>query len=417
MDQPLAADHAATTFARHDPSRLRALADEMLVFERWPRSRMLEYQQQRLNAIVRHAAANSPYYREVIGEVSRGDIALEKLPTLTKQTLMQQWDRIVTDPRLRLADAERHMASQQAAQPLFGRYQVVASGGTTGAQGVGLYDPAAWETAIAAFVRAMAIQGISPSERAIGIGSPSPLHMSYRLFGALRGEHPEVPRLSVTTPVAEVVSALNAFQPEVIVTYPSFIRRLAEEQQAGRLCIAPRKFSSTAETLTPDVRDLARSVWDAKVINVYGATEVNLIAAECPFTTGAHVPEDLIVLEVVDENDRPVPPGVVGHKTLITPLYNRTLPLIRYELSDLVTVAQGSCPCGRSHLRLQSITGRREDLIRLPARAGGHMNVHAIHLHALLVRIPAIRQFEVTPQEEGLLIRVATGMEAVPMTS
>ena len=78
------------------------------------------------------------------------------------------------------------------------------------------------------------------------------------------------------------------------------------------------------------------------------------------------------------------------------------------ELSDLVTVAQGSCPCGRSHLRLQSITGRREDLIRLPARAGGHMNVHAIHLHALLVRIPAIRQFEVTPQEEGLLIRVAT---------
>ena len=113
------------------------------------------------------------------------------------------------------------------------------------------------------------------------------------------------------------------------------------------------------------------------------------------------------MLEVVDENDRPVPPGVVGYTTLVTTLYNRALPLIRYEYSDLLTVAQGSCradalPCASSRSRDGAKT------FSAAARAGGHINVHAIHLHALLVRIPAIRQFEVTPQDESLLVRVAT---------
>jgi phenylacetate-CoA ligase len=389
-----------------DLARVRSLADEMLSRDRWPRSRMLEYQQEQLQATLRHAIARSPYYRSVFGK-RRGDVQLESLPVLTKQTLMKHWDLIVTDPELNLADAEQHIAGPRAMELLSSNYNVVASGGTTGVQGIAVYDPAAWEVAIAAFMRALGIQEISPATRAIGVGSPSPLHMTNRLFGALRTERQDVPKLSLTTPFPEVVATLNAFQPEAVITYPSFIRRLAEEQQAGRLRIGPRKFCSTAETLTQDVREIARDTWNARVLNVYGATEVNLMGTECPWTMGAHVPEDLIMIEVVDEHLRPVPPGVLGDKILVTTLYNRTLPLIRYEISDLVSVAQGSCLCGRTHMRLEAIRGRREELLKLPARTGGHINVHAIHLHALLVGVPAIRQFELTPQPDSLLVRVA----------
>ena len=119
--------------------------------------------------------------------------------------------------------------------------------------------------------------------------------------------------------------------------------------------------------MTQDVRDLAQETWGAAVLNAYGATEANLIGIECQWTTGLHVLEDLLVLEVVDENDQPVPPGVAGHKLLVTTLFNRTLPFIRYELSDLVTVASGHCRCGRTHLRLASVQGRREDVLSLPA--------------------------------------------------
>ena len=391
----------------HDArERIQALTDQMLARERWPRARLLKYQRTRLREIVQHAVANSPYYRQVIGDVGNGDIDLQRLPVLTKTTLMAEFDRIVTDRRLRLAEAEQHLAGERADEPLFGEYRVVASGGTTGQRGVVVYDQPAWDVAVASLLRMLTVQGISAETRVVGIGAPTPLHMTNRLFAELRARRADAPRLAVTTPLPEVVDALNAYQPEVVITYPSFIRRLAEEQAAGRLRIAPRQFSSAAETLTQDVLYLARETWGAPVLNVYGATEANLIGMECPWTTGLHVNEDLLVLEVVDENDRPVPHGVLGRKVLVTTLFNRTLPFIRYELSDLVTITEGACPCGRPHLRLTSIQGRREDVLSLQARNGGRVSVHALQLRAPLLRMPAIRQYQLCPRHGGLLVRL-----------
>jgi phenylacetate-coenzyme A ligase PaaK-like adenylate-forming protein len=59
--------------------RLRTLAAQMLDRERWPRERLLECQRSRLREIVQRAVANSPYYREVIGDVGAGDIDLQQL--------------------------------------------------------------------------------------------------------------------------------------------------------------------------------------------------------------------------------------------------------------------------------------------------------------------------------------------------
>ena len=392
---------------KHDArERIEALAAQMLDRERWPRARLLEFQRRRLHAIVQHAVAHSPYYRHVIGDVGNDDIRLHQLPILTKTTLMAEFDRIVTDRRLRLADAERHLAGERAVEPLFGEYRVVASGGTTGERGVVVYDQPAWEVAVASILRLMTVQGISEGTRVLGIGAPTPLHMTNRLFAELRAGRADAPRLAVTTPLREVVGALNAYQPEALITYPSFVRRLAEEERGGRLRIAPRQFCTAAETLTQDVRDLARETWGAAVLNAYGATEANLIGMECPRAAGLHALEDLLVLEVVDESNRPVPPGVAGHKLLVTTLFNRTLPFIRCELSDIVTVAGGPCLCGRPHLRLASVQGRREDVLCLPARNGGRVSVHALQLRAPLLRMPRIRQFQVSPRPAGLLIRV-----------
>jgi phenylacetate-CoA ligase len=386
--------------------RIKLLTAQMLDRDRWPRERLLAYQRRRLREIVQHAVAHSPYYRQVIGAAGKGDIDLQRLPVLTKTTLITEFDQIVTDSRLRLAEAERHLAGERAGEPLLGEYRVVGSGGTTGQRGIVVYDQPAWEVAVASLPRVLAVQGVSGDSRVLGIGAPTPLHMTNRLFAELRMRRTGVPRLAVTTPLPEVVAALNAYQPEVLITYPSFIRRLAEEQTAGRLRIAPRQFASTAETLTQNVRDLAREVWGVAVLSIYGATEANVIGMECPWTNGVHVAEDLLVVEVVDENDRPVPPGTAGHKVLVTTLFNRTLPFIRYELSDIAVIADGPCPCGRPHLRLASLQGRREDVLTLPGRNGGRVSVHALQLQAPLLRIPAIRQYQVSPQPGSLLVRV-----------
>jgi phenylacetate-CoA ligase len=159
---------------RHDArARVEALAAQMLERERWPRARLLAFQRRRLRAIVRHAVAHSPYYRRVIGDVGNGDVDLQQRPILTKTTLMAEFDRIVTDRRLRLADAERHLAGERAGEPLFGEYRVVASGGTTGVRGVVVYDQRAWDVAVASVLRLLQVQGIAADARVLGIGAPT----------------------------------------------------------------------------------------------------------------------------------------------------------------------------------------------------------------------------------------------------
>lgn len=399
---------------RHDVrNRIEALANEMTAREFWSRDQLLEFQRHRLREIVQHAVANSPYYREVLGDVGDGVVDLRRLPVLTKATLMAQFDRIVTDRRLCLADAEQHLASERAAEPLFGEYRIVGSSGTSGMRGVVVYDQPAWDVAVACLLRLSAVQGISQATRVIGIGAPTPLHMTNRLFAELRTGRESAPRLAVTTPLPEMMEALNAYRPEMVITYPSLIRRLAQAQREGQLQIAPRQFTSVAETLTPDVRVLARETWGAQVLNAYGSTEANLIGMECTWATGLHVLEDLLIVEVVDKDNRPVPAGVTGHKVLVTNLFNRTMPIIRYELSDMVTVAHEPCPCGRPHLRLASISGRQEDVLSLPSRNGGRVDVNAYLLDESLLHMPDVRQYQLSPRPGGLLARVVLRDSAV----
>ncbi len=78
---------------------------------------------------------------------------------------------------------------------------------------------------------------------------------------------------------------------------------------------------------------------------------------------GAHVNADLAILEVVDDNNQPVPPGTEGSKVLLTNLYNRVQPIIRYEIDDRITMSAKPCGCGNLLPRIEKISGRSKDLL------------------------------------------------------
>jgi phenylacetate-CoA ligase len=85
----------------------------LLCRDGWSRERLLGYQRERLNALLEHAVSSSSYYREVLGaDALAPDVRLEELPTLSKATLMDQFDRVLADPRLRLAVLEAHAAGE-----------------------------------------------------------------------------------------------------------------------------------------------------------------------------------------------------------------------------------------------------------------------------------------------------------------
>jgi len=390
-----------------DPALVLRLASELKARDRWSRARLLAYQSQALNHTLRHAVANSTYYRETIGTLVARQAPLDELPILTKSKLMAEFDRILTDNRLHLGDIERHLAGPQSGDLLLSQYLACATGGTSGERAILVYDQPAWALAAASYIRFLRATGVTPETRFLGIGSPSPFHISNRMFSELQESRPATPRLSVTTPLPEVVATLNAFQPEVLITYPSFMRRLIEEQADGRLRIAPRLVGSVAETLQQDVRDLVQRTWGIGVFDGFGTTETGTRGLECEYLAGIHLPEDLIVYEVVDQANRKVAPGVSGNKILITTLTNKVFPLIRYELSDIVSLAEGICPCGRPYARIASIEGRREEVLKLPTRGGGYVDVHAGRLRSPLVRIPGIRQFQVAHHPFGLDVKIS----------
>jgi phenylacetate-CoA ligase len=110
-----------------------------------------------------------------------------------------------------------------------------------------------------------------------------------------------------------------------------------------------------------------------------------------------------VITEVVDERNRPVPPGVYGEKVLVTVLFSRTLPLIRYEMSDSVRPAAVSrrCPCGRSFALIEGVQGRAEDVLHFPAASGGETAVQPIVFHRVLDAVPA-GGWQVVQKSEGL---------------
>ena len=125
---------------------------------------------------------------------------LGELPTLPKAKLMDNFDRIVTDPRLRRADVEAHLAGAAAGQPLLGRYRSFSTAGTTGLRGLFVYDDDEFASWVATCLRGMAGWGLTAATRLAGIGSPSPLHISNQLYAVLLAGRPSgMPRLTVTT--------------------------------------------------------------------------------------------------------------------------------------------------------------------------------------------------------------------------
>ncbi len=142
-------------------------------------------------------------------------------------------------------------------------------------------------------------------------------------------------------------------------------------------------------------------------MNVYAATETAGIAAECEHHTGLHLFEDLDITEVVDSSYRPMPVGEFGSKVLVTVLGSRTIPLIRYEISDSVRLAPAEpCPCGRPFARIDAVQGREEESLSLAKVGGGQIAVQPGIFHRVMDLVP-VAEWQVVHDDRGLTILAA----------
>ncbi len=163
---------------------------------------------------------------------------------------------------------------------------------------------------------------------------------------------------------ADYGRAIDRARLTYILGYPSALHELARSLRAvGYQPRGLRVVITNAEPLFDHQRQLIGEVFGCPVRDTYGMAEMAAAASEC----GAgrlHLWPEVGIVEVLDDDDRPLPAGTTG-RLVCTSLINPDMPLIRYDTGDMGSLApEGTaCGCGRTLPVLQSVEGRRDDLV------------------------------------------------------
>jgi len=165
------------------------------------------------------------------------------------------------------------------------------------------------------------------------------------------------------------------------------------------------------ETCSEAMKMLWIDVWGAEIFETYGASESVFIARECG-QHGLHIYEDLNILEVVDEVDKPVPEGHPGYKVLLTRLYNNLQPLIRYELPDSLIVSTSPCPCGCTFSIIEKVAGKSDDISYFMDHSGRRIAVHPNIFREAVENIPGIRRYRFIIKDDTINIKIIQGPHA-----
>lgn len=373
----------------------------------WTADQLRIEREGRLRTLIRTAQDRSPWHSERLGGIDPdaiGEDDIQGVPTMTKDDLMSNWDRIVTDRRLSLEMVEEHLKALTGDAYLLDEFHAIASSGSSGHRGVFVYDWDGWLThGLAGFRRTARLAAkqkqAGPIVSAI-VAAEHPTHVTSAGAQTFTNPALRIHRVPVTLPVDEIVSRLNDIQPNSLAGYASMLHLLAERSQAGTLRIHPSRVLSSAEPLLPEARRAIEQAWGVRVNNGYGASEAAL-ASSCEYG-GCHIVDDLIYFEPVDSSGSAVPPGITSAKVYLTNLYNLALPLIRYELTDEVTLLQEPCECGSASRRIGDVLGRTDDLFTY----AGAVKVHPHVFRSPLSRQRAVLAYQVRQTARGANIDV-----------
>jgi phenylacetate-CoA ligase len=349
------------------------------------------YQFARLQSLLRHLWARSPYYARALREagLSHPDEVrqlddLARLPLLSKETLREQQDE------LRVTDAA---------------YEPVLEKRTSGSTGVPLkiaWSEQARQHKAALTARHNAWAGYRPGD-SVGLvwgDVEAPTTWRGRLRAALleRAEVLDSQRLDDAR-MARFTDALRRRGIRTLLGHAQPLCHYAHYLREHGLSELPvRAVIPTAMALHPGQRGLLEQAFGAQVFERYGSEETSIIASECPAHRGLHLAAEGLIVELVREG-RPVAPGEEG-EIVITDLVNYHLPLLRYRIGDVGALATEPCSCGRGLPLLARLAGRIADSIVTP----DGRTVSGISITDHLVEVEGIRQVQLVQEARDQLV-------------
>jgi phenylacetate-CoA ligase len=356
----------------------------------WTQEKIRRWQTRHATELARWAV-RLPYYKELWRGHDPADVW--NLPTTRKRDLMAHlaganalgasWEELV---RFR----EEVDATQDYDRLFRGEYNVELSSGTSGSKGIYIFSP-----------HERAVYGAMIAARN---GVPRDA-FPVRAVLILRVDSPSLARINtarlslrvllLSTPIPDMVRMLNEVAPNVLAGQPWVLQALAREQRAGRLRVRLAAVIPVAEVLDPPVRDELAATFGAPIRELYQASE-GIMASSCR-EGRLHINEDFVAIQLYDEAGRPARPGEPSRRMVVTDLYRRTQPIIRYELNDLIELDPEPCPCASAFRVVRRIHGRGDDLLWGRDATGQPRPIFPDYFCRFIIRATeAIEEYQVT---------------------
>ncbi len=207
--------------------------------------------------------------------------------------------------------------------------------------------------------------------------------------------------LSIERDPDNQVEWLKKINPDYLVSYPSNLELLSD-YLTNFSDLKLTTIKSLSEPLPNSLRDKIQTRFTIK--DMYTCRESGYLASECE-KGSLHVHCENIILEIVDENMRPCPPGKTG-QVLLTTLHNYLSPLFRYAVGDYASFG-APCDCGRQHPVIERIDGK----IHPPFKIAGNRYKNSIHIHSSLRKIGGCRQFQVIQKSDRFVVNIVPDKE------
>jgi phenylacetate-coenzyme A ligase PaaK-like adenylate-forming protein len=309
--------------------------------------------------LVRHVNRRSPYYAQIIKErgIRIDACTPADFPLLTKATLMANFDQVVTDRSItKQALVDFLTASTDPGELFRNRYHVIHTSGSSGEVGYFVYSKDDWARGMAQRLRRRSASARAP------IKGFRRRRMAF--YGAIGGHFAGVTMISsakrglsrlfvnvglyeINSPLPLIIDQLNAFQPDFLSGYTTALKMLAAKQREGVLRLAPVMIGAAGEAMTQADQALLEEAFGCEVHGGYGCTEHLMMGFSVPGRSTMLLPDDDLIYEFHDDH------------VVTTNLFNFTLPLIRYRMSDILRPIAGSSSWP-PYLEIDSLVGRNE---------------------------------------------------------
>lgn len=345
-------------------------------------------QEKKLRAMLKFAYAHSAYYRKTfkaagITEKNIGLAPLTAFPTLSKTELLTYFDKLITVSDLTQEEMRQFDLEETVNRKAFkGKYHVVHSSGSTGKPGYFLYDEAAWNSMLLGIIRGALWKLSMLQTLKLLTSGPRIIYLAAtdgRYGGAMAvGDGIDRIRasqmyLDIKTPLSEWIRQIRTFNPNMIIGYPSAVKILAELVEHGEVDMKVIRVISCGEPLGSSLRNYLETVFHTQVVNFYGASESLALGAEIDPKEGMILFDDMNIIEATDEG------------MYLTSLYNFAQPLIRYRISDKLTLQKPKIGSSSPFTKAVGILGRSEDILWFTDENGNREFLHPLAIEGFCI--------------------------------